>query len=76
MLSAKQTVASKIKILIVDDQAGNLELLSTILTTQGYKVTESDRGSSAIELAQANPPNLILLDMNGKEDGKKSLHYL
>ena len=63
MLSAKQKISPQEKILIVDDQPENIELLSTILATQGYEVTESERGDSAIELALANPPDLILLDI-------------
>ena len=63
MLSAKQFAFSQAKILIVDDRADDLELLLTILATEGYEVAKSDRGSSAIELAQANPPDLILLDV-------------
>lgn len=64
MSSTEKTIASKVKILIVDDQVDNLELLSTILASNGYEVAESDHGGLAIELAQANPPNLILLDIN------------
>jgi len=67
MLSVEQTIPSKIKILIVDDRVDNLQLLSTILATYGYEVVESDRGSSAIKLAQANPPDLILLDISMPE---------
>ena len=67
MLSAEQSVSSKVKILIVDDLLDNVELLSIILATQGYEVAQSDRGSSAIELAQTNPPDLILLDISMPE---------
>ena len=58
MLSAKQA-----KVLIVDDRVDNLELLSTVLVSNGYEVIESESGNLAIELAHANPPNLILLDI-------------
>ena len=67
MLLAEQSVFSKVKILIVDDRVDNLELLSTMLASQGYEVVESDRGCSAIELAQADPPDLILLDISMPE---------
>ena len=67
MLSARQSAFSQAKILIVDDRADNLEPLSTILASQGYKIIESDRGNSAIKLAQVNPPNLILLDIGMPE---------
>ena len=67
MSSAKQSAFSQAEILIVDDQADNLELLSTMLASQGYEIIESDLGSSAIKLAQVNPPNLILLDISMPE---------
>ena len=67
VLSAEQSVFSQAKILIVDDRVDNLKILSKMLATQGYEVTQSDRGSSAIELAQANPPDLILLDVSMPE---------
>jgi len=63
MLSHKQSVFSHAKILLVDDQVDNLELLSTMLTSHDYEVSQSDRGSLAIELAQIDLPNLILLDI-------------
>ena len=67
MLSHKQSIFSQAKILLVDDQIDNLKILSMMLTYHGYEVTQSDRGSLAIELAQANPPNLILLDISMPE---------
>ena len=55
------------KILIVDDQPDNLELLSVICGFQGYEVTKSDRGKLAIELAKQERPHLILLDISMPE---------
>ncbi|MEM7592002.1 MAG: diguanylate cyclase [Cyanobacteria bacterium P01_A01_bin.83] len=57
-------IDDKAKILIVDDQPDNVELLSTILTAQGYELKESDSGSSAIAMVKADPPDLILLDIS------------
>lgn len=51
-------------ILIVDDTPDNLRLLSTILSERGYKVRSVINGSSALMGAQAQPPDLILLDVN------------
>ena len=50
-------------LLIVDDQPDNLRVLSAILSEQGYKVRKALDGVTAIESAQAQPPNLILLDV-------------
>jgi signal transduction histidine kinase len=50
-------------ILIVDDSQGILEMLSEMLTTKGYRTLSATDGKQAVEVAQANPPDLILLDI-------------
>jgi two-component system, sensor histidine kinase and response regulator len=50
-------------ILLVDDRADNLRLLSTMLAEQGYKVRKVIKGELTIEVVQVNPPDLILLDI-------------
>lgn len=50
-------------ILIVDDQPNNLRFLNKILTQAGYKVQKAISGKLAISAANANPPDLILLDV-------------
>ncbi len=51
------------RILIVDDLADNVFLLKAFLEVQGYSVEAADGGSSALEKAEASPPDLILLDV-------------
>lgn len=51
-------------ILIVDDTLDNLRLLSAMLLQQGYEVRSVPNGSTALMGAQAQPPDLILLDIN------------
>ncbi len=51
-------------ILIVDDMPDNLRLLSKMLSEQGYKVRKALNGEMAIASCQADPPDLILLDIN------------
>jgi two-component system, sensor histidine kinase and response regulator len=51
-------------ILIVDDRLDNLRLLSAMLTEQRYEVRGVTTGSAALMGAQAQPPDLILLDIN------------
>ncbi|MEB3164372.1 MAG: hybrid sensor histidine kinase/response regulator [Prochlorothrix sp.] len=64
--------AFKGDILVVDDMADNLRLLSTMLTEQGYKVRKVLQGELVFGVVEVNPPDLILLDiimpkMNGFE---------
>ena len=59
-------------ILVVDDVPANLELLSAILRDRGYEPRPVPSGKLALLAAQADPPDLILLDirmpeMNGFE---------
>jgi signal transduction histidine kinase len=59
-------------ILVVDDVPANLELLSAILRDRGYEPRPVPSGKLALLAAQAEPPDLILLDirmpeMNGFE---------
>lgn len=50
-------------ILAVDDNPINLRLLSGMLTKQGYKVRSVTNGETALKAAQAQPPDIILLDI-------------
>ena len=52
-----------VRILAVDDQPENLELLSAILTDEGYTVTLAGDGLAALEAVAAEPPHAILLDI-------------
>lgn len=56
-------MATKENILVVDDKPDNLRLLSNILTKEGYKVRKILTGRLAIDAAQLDPPDLILLDI-------------
>ena len=54
----------KYDILIVDDTPGNLQFLAKMLLEKGYVVRPVTNGRAALEIARANPPDLILLDIN------------
>ncbi|MBE9010289.1 response regulator [Pseudanabaenaceae cyanobacterium LEGE 13415] len=56
--------SSKGNVLIVDDTPDNLRLLSAMLTEQVYDVRSVKSGSAALMVVQAEPPDLILLDIN------------
>ncbi len=70
-----QTVAAS-KVLIVDDNQQNLELLAAYLEELGVKVIPAADGIQALRCVEADPPDLILLDvmmprMSGFEVCKK-----
>jgi diguanylate cyclase (GGDEF)-like protein len=50
-------------ILVVDDTAENVRLLSTMLTREGYQVRKAINGQLALTAVQARVPDLILLDI-------------
>jgi two-component system, cell cycle response regulator DivK len=50
-------------ILIVEDNKLDLKLLRDILVVHGYETLQTDDGLDAINLAWANHPDLILMDI-------------
>ncbi len=61
------TLPPKQTILVVDDVPANLELLSNLLSTRGYRVRSALSGAVALKSVHAAPPDLILLDINMPE---------
>ena len=51
-------------ILLVEDNEMNREMLSRRLERRGYKVLIAVDGDTSISTAQANAPDLILMDMS------------
>ena len=54
----------KFLILVVDDSADNLAVISLDLQEQGYRVVTASNGEDAIAIATQTMPNLILMDIN------------
>jgi len=59
-------------ILIVDDNANNLQVLGNILSTKGFKIALASNGQEALDFVEKQIPDLIFLDimmpdMNGFE---------
>jgi DNA-binding response OmpR family regulator len=50
-------------ILLVEDDATLLETVALNLTNAGYRVITATDGSSALSLAQNDPPDLVVLDL-------------
>jgi len=51
------------RVLIVDDNDANRELVTTLLSAFDVEVTEASDGPSAVAAAQALPVDLILMDI-------------
>lgn len=64
-------------VLIVDDIPRNIELLGSILSNAGFKIAVATSGTQAISAALANPPDIILMDINMPEmDGYEACEKL
>jgi len=51
------------RILVVEDNPMNLELVRDILTAQGYEVLEAADGATGVAIARLERPALILMDL-------------
>ncbi len=64
-------------VLIVDDNAQNVELLTALMQADGYEVVAAADGLEALAQVAASPPDLILLDiMMPKLDGYAVCRHL
>lgn len=62
--------AAKGTLLVVDDNAENLEVIGEMLKEAGYRVIVARNGERAVERAERNRPDMILLDVKMPgEDG-------
>jgi two-component system cell cycle response regulator DivK len=55
------------KVLIVEDNEENRDSLSRRLQRRGYEVVAASDGKAGVAMAQAEKPDLILMDMNMPE---------
>jgi diguanylate cyclase (GGDEF)-like protein len=62
-MNHNQLISFSGNILIVDDIADNLRVLSASLTKRGYQVRCAKNGTMALITAKKNPPQLVLLDI-------------
>lgn len=60
---AKPVLPKKRSILVVDDIESTREFVSFLLRNEGYEVYSARDGRSALELAAANRPELVILDV-------------
>ncbi len=67
-----EPVVPRARILVVDDQEDNVEVLRARLEARGYETITARDGEQALQIVEASPPDLILLDvMMPKLDGNE-----
>ncbi|MBC7368375.1 MAG: response regulator [Undibacterium sp.] len=65
------------RILVVDDDAMNREMLSRRLQKMGYKIREAENGNRALDELKQRPFDLVLLDIIMPElDGFRTLEFM
>jgi DNA-binding response OmpR family regulator len=65
------------KILVVDDESDICDFVKNFFTERGYDVLTAQSGEDAIDIAKAQKPELILLDIKMKGmDGIAALKHL
>ena len=58
-----QTEPNSFTILVVDDNPRNLQVISTLLSANGYKTAVVNSGANALKYLELRNPDLILLDI-------------
>jgi two-component system cell cycle response regulator DivK len=51
------------RILVVEDQADNMQILRDLLASAGYEMIEAQDGGEGVRVAAAERPDLILMDI-------------
>jgi signal transduction histidine kinase len=60
---ARNNVPDRGRVLVVDDEAHNRELLHDLLAAQGHEVLEAADGKEALRVATEHVPDVVLLDV-------------
>jgi CheY-like chemotaxis protein len=65
------------RILVVEDNPLNLKLVRDVLTFAGYDVIEAQSGEEGLRVAEQDPPDLVLMDLQLPGiDGTETLRRL
>ena len=51
------------RVLVVDDNENNRDIVSRLLEREGYEVSTAENGALALEQIKSQPPDLVLLDV-------------
>jgi len=66
-MASEGGASRKPRILVVDDNVQNVEVLEASLINEGYDVLKAYSGPEALEIARSAKPNLVLLDIRMPE---------
>ncbi len=58
-----QSAIRQVRILVVDDSKVNLQVMEGYLAQTGYQIETAANGQDALTMAQQNPPDVVLLDV-------------
>jgi two-component system response regulator HydG len=56
--------SAKLRVLVVDDEAGTRAAMKSLLESQGYEVDQAADGSAALERMVELPPDLVVTDLD------------
>jgi CheY-like chemotaxis protein len=59
----EKTMQNAAKVLVVDDDPGVRQVCCEILELAGYGVVEAANGQVAVQIAQTDPPRMVLMDI-------------
>ncbi len=51
------------RVLVVEDQEDNMQIMNDMLTSAGYQVTKAVTGHEGVAMAESDTPDLILMDV-------------
>ena len=63
VIQAVSEASSQPRILIVDDNLSNIQLVNDYLRRKGYFILTAEDGYQAVQIARAHLPDLILMDI-------------
>lgn len=73
----RESSPKRLKILVVDDEPGVREILTSLLANEGYETSTAESGSTALEEIQNFQPHITFLDIRMPDmDGLQCLRRI